>query len=155
MAASKQRLEKLRRELTEHAYRYYVCDDPSVSDGEYDRLFAELLGIESTHPEWVTRDSPTQRVGALPRAGGLAPVQRERAMLSLGNVFDSIEVEDFESRLRRHLHTPPEDVVAYAVEPKVDGLSIELTYIDRGPWCWPARVAMAAPARMSRATPAP
>ena len=128
MPTAQQHLEKLRRTLTEHAYRYYVCDAPTISDGEYDQLLVQLVAIEAQHPEWVTPDSPTQRVGASPRAGGLAPVQRTRPMLSLGNVFDAAEVEDFESRLRRHLHAPPEDVIAYAVEPKVDGLSIELTY---------------------------
>lgn len=123
-----QRLHTLRQELAEHAYRYYVCDAPIISDSEYDRLFAELVEIEAQHPDWVSADSPSQRVGAAPRQGGLAAVHRERPMLSLGNVFDAAEVEDFEKRLRRHLNIGPNETIDYAVEPKVDGLSIELTY---------------------------
>jgi DNA ligase (NAD+) len=123
------RLEALRQALAEHAHRYYVLDAPTIADVEYDRLFAELLELEAAHPEWVTAQSPSQRVGA-PVASGLRPVTRKHAMLSLANIFNAAEASEFDARVRRHLGAAPDDPVAYAVEPKVDGLSIELTYED-------------------------
>lgn len=126
----KARLQQLRHELDEHSYRYHVLDQPVVADAEYDKLFAELLAIEAAHPDWVTPDSPSQRVGATPRVGGLKPVTRKRPMLSLANIFDAEDAREFDARVKRQLHMPADAAIAYAVEPKVDGLSLELTYED-------------------------
>lgn len=129
MTQLEQRLSWLRQELAAHAYRYYVLDQPTIADAEYDRLFQELLAIEAAHPAWVTLDSPSQRVGAPPRAG-LATVDRRYPMLSLGNIFDAGDAAEFDARVKRHLGLGEAETVTYAVEPKVDGLSIELTYQD-------------------------
>ncbi len=122
-------MQALQAQLEEHAHAYYVLDQPTLSDAAYDRLFAELLAIEAAHPAWVTPQSPSQRVGAKLPSGGLRSVKRERPMLSLGNVFTAEDLAEFDARLRRALGLgetdPPLD---YCVEPKVDGLSIELTY---------------------------
>lgn len=118
---------RLRQEIHEHNYRYYVQDAPTIADGEWDALYQRLLKLEQAHPALVTPDSPTQRVGATPRAG-LVAVQHHHPMLSLGNIFSGEEAREFDARVRRQLHTEQE--IAYAVEPKVDGLSIELTYQD-------------------------
>ncbi|RYF02778.1 MAG: NAD-dependent DNA ligase LigA, partial [Deltaproteobacteria bacterium] len=126
------RLLQLQQTLREHAYRYYVLDAPTISDADYDRLFAELLRLEAAHPQLVGPDSPTQRVGAalLKSDGGLPTVRRARPMLSLSNVFSLQELAHFDARVRRALGMAAEEALAYAAEPKVDGLSIELTYED-------------------------
>ena len=124
-----ERLAQLRDELAAHAHRYYVLDQPSIADAEYDQLFQQLLSIESAHPEWVTPDSPSQRVGAAPRAG-LTSVKHRHGMLSLGNIFDETGATDFDARVKRHLGVESVIDIDYAVEPKVDGLSIELVYED-------------------------
>ncbi|MEE8408908.1 MAG: NAD-dependent DNA ligase LigA [Myxococcota bacterium] len=127
MPPAKQRLVQLRRELNEHAYRYYVLDQPTMSDADFDRLFGEIQEIEAAHPDLVTPDSPTQRVGA-PPAEGFVPVRHRHPMLSLGNVFDADELREFDARVKRHLGLPEDAKVDYAVEPKVDGLGIEVVY---------------------------
>ena len=126
----KARLQQLRHELDDHSHRYYVLDQPVVADAEYDQMFQELLALEILHPDWVTADSPSQRVGAPPRVGGLKPVIRKRPMLSLANIFDGESAREFDARIKRQLHLPTETTLDYAVEPKVDGLSLELTYED-------------------------
>lgn len=129
MPSPAKRAEILRRELTEHAYRYYVLDQPVVSDAEYDRLFRELQALEQAHPDLVAPDSPTQRVGA-PPADGFRPAPHTHPMLSLGNVFDGDELRDFDARVKRHLGLAEDAMVDYAAEPKIDGLGIELVYQD-------------------------
>ncbi len=118
------RAARLRKEIEQHNHRYYVLDDPLISDAEYDRLFRELQAIESEHPELRTVDSPTQRVGAAPAAEFMSATHRQ-PMLSLNNAFDDAEVEAFDRRIREALEV---DVVDYAVEPKFDGLAISLIY---------------------------
>ena len=119
--------EELREELHRHNYRYYVLDRPEISDAEYDRLFAELKAIEVEHPELVTADSPTQRVGGVV-AEGFAAVEHRAAMLSLDNAYNADEIREFEARLLRAL---PGETFQYVCEPKVDGLGVALLY-ERG-----------------------
>lgn len=122
--ALRERVARLREELEQHNYRYYVLDDPLVSDAEYDRLFRELMQIEAEHPELVSADSPTQRVGAAPLPQ-FASVTHLQPMLSLNNAFEDAEVEAFDRRVREATGA---DGVDYAVEPKFDGLAISLVY---------------------------
>jgi len=119
-----QRAAALRRELAEHSWRYYVLDSPSVSDAEYDRLYRELEALERAHPELVTPDSPTQRVGGAP-LGEFNPVAHAVPMLSLANAFDTEEVAAFDRRVREGLG---HGEVAYSAELKFDGLAISLLY---------------------------
>src|ERR1044071_9011642 len=119
------RVKELRR-LMERANRlYYVADQPELSDAEYDRLFRELVELESSHPELASPDSPTQRVGAGP-ASALAKHAHRRPMLSLDNAFDAGELAAWEERNAR---LNP-DVVgsAYTAEIKIDGAAVSLTY---------------------------
>lgn len=124
-----QRAHQLRRELNEHSHRYYVLNDPTVSDAEYDRLFNELLALEEQYPALKTPDSPTQRVGA-PIQEGFAPAPHRYPMLSLSNVFDHDGLVDFDEKIKRHLGMSPDSVIEYALDPKIDGVSIELVYED-------------------------
>lgn len=119
------RVRALREQLDRHNYRYYVLDDPEVSDAEYDRLMRELQALEAQHPRLVTPDSPTQRVGASP-VGELAEVVHATPMLSLDNAFDEEDVLNFDRRVRERL----DDIasVEYAAEPKLDGLAISFRY---------------------------
>ena len=118
------RVATLRAEIEGHDYHYYVEDAPSVSDAQYDALFRELQALESLHPELVTPDSPTQRVGGKV-AGAFEAVLHRAPMLSLNNAFSDDEVEGFDRRVREALGV---DSVEYAVEPKFDGLAISLVY---------------------------
>jgi DNA ligase (NAD+) len=122
---TRKRLRQLRRELEEHSYRYHVLDDPLISDAEYDRLMRDAQAIEAEHPEWISSDSPTQRIGAQP-AEGFATVEHRVPMLSLDNATAREEVEAFDARIRRLLET--EDPVTYTVELKYDGVAVELLY---------------------------
>ena len=122
------RLEALRREIDYHNYRYYVLDDPEIPDAEYDRLMRELQALEQAHPELVTPDSPTQRVGAQPLER-FAEVAHRIPMLSLDNAFSDAELDDFDRRVRERLGD--DRPVVYAAEPKLDGLAISLRY-ERG-----------------------
>ena len=121
-----QRARTLRAAIERHNRAYYVDDAPSVPDAEYDRRFRELQSIEAAHPELLTEDSPTRRVGAAPRPE-FAQLRHRLPMLSLGNAFADDEVEAFDKRVREAL-----DVAAaeYAAELKFDGLAISLTYAD-------------------------
>jgi len=123
---AKTRVRELREAINEHNYRYYVLDDPRISDAEYDRLFRELQELESQHPELVTGDSPTQRVGAKP-AEGFAEVRHEIPMLSLDNAFDEVEMRAFDRRVCERLER---DSVEYMAETKMDGLAISILYED-------------------------
>jgi len=119
-----ERVARLRKEIEDHNHRYYVLDEPSISDAEYDRLFRELQALEATHPELISAHSPTQRVGAAPLAEFLqAP--HHQPMLSLNNAFATEEVEAFDRRVRETLGR---ENIEYAVEPKFDGLAISLIY---------------------------
>lgn len=120
------RIEALRRELHHHNHRYYVLDDPEIPDVEYDRLFRELAELEAAHPDLITTDSPTQRVGAAPLAA-FTEVAHRVAMLSLQNAMDETEMRAFDERVRRGLGVVS---VAYVAEPKMDGLAISLLYED-------------------------
>jgi len=123
-------VQELRRQLQHHNHRYYVLDSPEISDADYDRLFRELQELEETHPELVTPDSPTQRVGA-PPLEEFATIRHRRPMLSLGNAFDEGELRAFDERIKRHLSLPEDDIIDYLADLKVDGLAVSLTY-DNG-----------------------
>jgi len=135
VAAPQGRIEQLRREIEHHNYRYYVLDDPEISDAEFDALMRELEQLEAEHPELVTEDSPTRRVGGAP-AAGFATVRHRLPMLSLSNGFEADEIRDFDRRVRERLARAggsPEragEAVTYMAEPKLDGLAISLIYED-------------------------
>lgn len=119
------RVEVLRQQLNEHNYRYYVLDDPEIPDSEYDRLLRELQQLEQQNPELITKDSPTQRVGAEPLSA-FSQVQHETPMLSLDNAFSDEEVQSFDRRLHDRLKT--EDDIEFACEPKLDGIAVSIMY---------------------------
>ena len=119
------KINDLREKINNHNYRYYILDDPQVSDAEYDRLMRELQNLENRYPELITSDSPTQRVGAKPLAA-FESIEHTVPMLSLDNGFDQSEIREFETRLNKLLL--PLDVVEYVCEPKFDGLAVELVY---------------------------
>ena len=118
------RLQALREEIEEHNHRYYVLDQPTIADSEFDALFRELLALEAAHPELTTPDSPSQRVGAAP-AAAFAAVSHRAPMLSLNNAFHDADVIAFDRRAREALGVAE---IEYAAEPKFDGLAISLTY---------------------------
>ncbi len=122
--ATKKEIESLTREINEHNYRYYVLDAPVISDEEYDRLFRRLRELEEQH-HYLLPDSPTQRVGA-PPLDKFAKVRHTEPMLSLDNAFSHDELREFDQRVKRFLKSDFE--VEYTVEPKYDGLAMELTY---------------------------
>lgn len=133
MSSLQERLAQLRAELLEHDYRYYVLDEPSIDDATYDALMRELLEIETAHPEWLTPDSPSQRVGGKP-GDALGAVTHAVPMLSLANAFSAEEVQAFDHRVHEALVASgaiaaQEDVV-YDCEVKLDGLAISLRYED-------------------------
>lgn len=120
------RIAELRQRIDDANHRYYVLDDPSIPDAEWDALLRDLQALEAEHPELVTPDSPTQRVGVAP-SGTFAQVRHAIPMLSLGNAFTDEEVADFERRIEEKLgRRAPE----FSVEPKLDGLAISLRYED-------------------------
>lgn len=119
------RLAELRREISYHDHRYYVLDDPVISDAEYDRLFRELLDLEQRYPHLVTPDSPSLRVGGEPLSA-FKEVEHPYPMYSLDNVFDEGEFRGFDRKVKRYLQRDEE--IAYCVEPKLDGLAVELIY---------------------------
>ena len=124
-AAAKLRVEELRERLNYHAYRYYVLDDPEISDAEYDELMSELARLEDCLPELVTPDSPTQRVGVTP-AELFTPVEHRAVMLSLDNAFSREELEAWALRVERTAGSG----VRYSCEQKIDGVAVALTYED-------------------------
>jgi len=123
---AEKRIAALREQLRHHNYRYYVLDDPEVPDAEYDKLMRELQALEKEHPELVTPDSPTQRVGAAPVAA-FDEVRHAVPMLSLENAFLPEDVQEFDRRIRERLEVKGVD---YTAEPKLDGLAISLRYED-------------------------
>ncbi|NOX25035.1 MAG: NAD-dependent DNA ligase LigA [Deltaproteobacteria bacterium] len=124
---AERRLGFLRTEIDLHARRYYVLDDPLISDGEYDALFQELLTLERQFPDLVSDDSPSQRVGGAPLPE-FVRIEHRSLMLSLENAFQQADMLDFEVRLRHFLHS--EESFVYVAEPKMDGLAVELIYED-------------------------
>ena len=127
-AAIEKQAATLRRRLHRHNHRYYVLDDPEVSDAEYDRMMQELMGLEAQFPQLVTPDSPTQRVGAAP-AEGFESVAHTEPMLSLDNGFHEDDITAFDQRVRKMLNADARP--SYTVEPKMDGVAVELIY-ERG-----------------------
>ncbi len=123
--AIQQQVLRLRDEVDHHNYLYYVLDNPEVPDSEYDRLLRELQRLEAEYPELITPDSPTQRVGAEPLEE-FAQVEHALPMLSLDNAFSETEMEEFDRRVRERLGT--DEKIAYAAEPKLDGLAVSLRY---------------------------
>jgi DNA ligase (NAD+) len=117
-------LERLRREIAAHDHAYYVLDAPSIPDAEYDRLLRQLREIEAAHPEWITPDSPSQRVGGAPLSG-FASVRHAVPMLSLDNAMNEAELADFDRRVCERLGA---ETVEYNAEAKIDGLAISLRY---------------------------
>ncbi|MBT2947240.1 MULTISPECIES: NAD-dependent DNA ligase LigA [Vibrio] len=125
MQTIEHKLSQLRETLHYHAVRYYVEDNPEIPDAEYDRLMRELLELESQHPELVTADSPSLRVGGKPLEG-FAQVIHEIPMLSLDNVFDEKELDAFHKRMQDRI--PSAHFNAFCCEPKLDGLAVSLLY---------------------------
>ncbi len=126
--AIRKRVEKLREEVEYHNYRYYILDQPEISDAQYDRLMKELERLEEQHPELRSPNSPTQRVGAHPLEE-FEIVRHTIPMLSLANAFDESEARDFDKRVKKFLGTSED--IEYVAEPKFDGLAVELVY-ERG-----------------------
>ena len=126
--ALKKRVDKLREEIEYHNYRYYILDQPEISDAQYDRLMRELEKIEEEYPELHSPNSPTQRVGA-PPLEAFEIVRHSIPMLSLANAFDESEARDFDKRVKKFLGSAAD--VEYVAEPKLDGLAVELVY-ERG-----------------------
>ena len=122
---------RLRTQITEHDFAYYVLDDPTIPDAEYDRLFSRLKEIESEYPELVTANSPTQRVGATP-IGEFREIRHDRPMLSLDNAFDEVELAAFDRRVGERLAAAgiSAGAIEYVAEPKLDGAAVNLRYTD-------------------------
>src|ERR1700682_3091566 len=127
-AAVKKEMEELREKLRYHEYRYYVLDDPEISDAAYDRVMRRLKELETAYPELVTPDSPTVRVGGAPREG-FSTVRHARPMLSLDNAFSYDALRDWDRRVREG---SGHEKIEYIAEHKFDGLSISLQYEDGG-----------------------
>ena len=120
-------ISALRQDIEKHNYQYHVLDNPLITDAEYDRLFRRLQELEREYPQLATPDSPTQKVGA-PPLEKFSTVQHTIPMLSLNNATDEEELRDFQDRIQRFLKH--NDVIEYAVEPKIDGLAVELVYVN-------------------------
>ncbi len=120
-------VEALRDQLHHHNHRYYVLDDPEISDAEYDRLMQRLIGLERRYPELMTADSPSARVGA-PPLDRFETAAHGLPMLSLDNAFTDSDILEFDERVRRMLKT--DAPVRYTAEPKLDGVAVELVYVD-------------------------
>ena len=123
-----QQIDKLRQDLRRYEYEYHVLDNPTIPDAEYDRLFHQLKALEATHPELITADSPTQRVGAKPLSG-FAQIRHEIPMLSLDNVFSDEEFYAFVKRIEDRLIRLPEPLT-FCCEPKLDGLAVSILYVN-------------------------
>ena len=119
-------IESVREAIRHHEYRYYVLDDPEISDAEFDRLMNQLKKLEAEHPELITPDSPTQRVGGKPREG-FVKVPHSVPMLSLDNAYNEEELRNWERRV--HELSGRKDV-EYVCELKLDGMSLALRYED-------------------------
>lgn len=123
-----QQIDKLRQDLRRYEYEYHVLDNPTIPDAEYDRLFHQLKALEAAHPELITADSPTQRVGAKPLSG-FAQIRHEIPMLSLDNAFSDEEFYSFVKRIEDRLIRLPEPLT-FCCEPKLDGLAVSILYVN-------------------------
>ncbi len=123
----KKQMESLRKEIERHNFLYYVQDQPEISDSEYDRRFRNLLELEAQHPEFISPDSPTQRVGATP-LDEFPRVTHGIPMLSLANAYEEAELQEFDDRVRRFLKE--KNPVTYVGEPKMDGVAVTILYED-------------------------
>lgn len=123
---SKTRLQELRHIIQQHDHKYYVLDQPEISDFEYDQLYSEMLKIESEHPEWITSDSPSQRIPGKP-VEAFEKIPHRQPMLSLQNSYSVEDIERFDERVRKTLKR--DQPVEYVCEPKLDGLAMELIYV--------------------------
>ena len=123
---ARQRVAELRRRITHHEHRYYVLDEPEISDAEFDALLRELQRLEAEHPALVTPDSPSQRVGGAPRES-VEKAAHSSTMLSLENAFDDAELRDFDRRAREALSV---DALDYVGELKLDGVSMAVRYVS-------------------------
>lgn len=132
-----QQLAQLREQIQQYDYQYYVLDNPSVPDAEYDRLFTQLKELESQHPELITPDSPSQRVSGKPM-DGFQQIRHSVPMLSLGNAFSEVDMQAFVQRIERtfasdqaqnDLFAQPEPIT-FCCEPKLDGLAVSISYVD-------------------------
>ena len=126
-SAIEKSLESLRDQIRFHNHRYHVLDDPEVPDAEYDRLMRQLQALEKEHPNLITPDSPTQRVGDEPKSG-FGTVEHRVAMLSLDNAFSAEELQDFHRRVTARLEMEESASLRYAAEPKLDGAAVSLLY---------------------------
>src|SRR5688572_27829619 len=129
-----QRIKQLRDEINHHSHLYYIDARPEISDREFDRLLQELIELERDNPEFITPDSPTQRVGGDVQ-DELKPVRHAVPMMSIDNTYNEDEVRAFDERVRRGLNGGGAGgngagQVAYVLEPKIDGTSISLRYED-------------------------
>ena len=123
-----QKIDTLRQDLRRYEYEYHVLDNPTIPDAEYDRLFHQLKALEAAHPELITADSPTQRVGAKPLSG-FAQIRHEIPMLSLDNAFSDEEFYAFVKRIEDRLIRLPEPLT-FCCEPKLDGLAVSILYVN-------------------------
>ena len=123
-----QQIDTLRQDLRRYEYEYHVLDNPTIPDAEYDRLFHQLKALEAAHPELITADSPTQRVGAKPLSG-FAQIRHEIPMLSLDNAFSDEEFYAFVKRIEDRLICLPEPLT-FCCEPKLDGLAVSILYVN-------------------------
>ncbi|VAW33949.1 DNA ligase (NAD(+)) [hydrothermal vent metagenome] len=119
-------IAELRSQLNDYAYYYYVLDEPAISDSQYDELYQKLNKLEKQHPEFISSDSPTQRVGDKP-LDGFAQIKHEIPMLSLGNVFSQQQLIDFDNKL---LTLTECSILEYSAEPKLDGLAVSIIYVN-------------------------
>ena len=126
---ARERIEELTEELNHHNYRYYVLDDPEISDAQFDAMLVELEQLEEQFPDLQRPDSPTRRVGAEP-SDQFATVEHEVPMLSLDKSFDEDELIEFDRRLKRHLDIDEDEKIDYVCELKIDGLAVSLLYED-------------------------
>ncbi|MHB8905169.1 MAG: DNA ligase LigA-related protein, partial [Melioribacteraceae bacterium] len=122
-----QRIEELRELIREHDYNYYILAQPVISDYEFDQLLNELIKLENDNPQFITPDSPTQRVGS-DLTKEFKSVQHKIPMLSLSNTYSETELIDFDRRVREGL--PKNEKIEYVCELKIDGLSVSLRYIN-------------------------
>lgn len=137
--SAQQKIEQLKTEIEEHNYRYYITDEPTIPDAEYDKLYRQLQALEQQNPQYITPDSPTQRVGSKAKTP-FAPRKHFTAMLSLNNAFTETEIQDFikrnTDRLQSSIKPRPEQIQLHA-EPKLDGLAVNL-YYEKGQLKWAA-----------------
>ena len=127
--ATREKVDSLREQIRHHNHRYHALDDPEIPDIEYDRMLRDLLALEEEHPELITPDSPTQRVGSAP-VSAFGTVEHELPMLSLGNAFSEDELREFHRRVIDKLELDEHAELKYAAEPKLDGAAVSLLYED-------------------------